>query len=98
MIIVLPCQALNSCAEVPMVPYHGVVHLFPLGAHIADDHLAGVDADPRIQHRFPLVGPLLLKLSEFLAHGESAPHGPLRMIGLADRRSPKRPDGVTDEL
>ena len=61
----------------------------------AHQHLAGVDADPHLERRWPIVS---AASAEGLLHAQGGPHGPLGVVLVGDRRAEQGDDGVAHDL
>ncbi len=92
---VLLVHALEAGGEVHRVPHHRVVHLLRR-THVADDHLAGVDADARVKRigAEVLLGDVLVENALHLLHADGAEAGPCGVVGVLHRRAEEGDDGV----
>jgi hypothetical protein len=75
---------------------HGVLRAL-LGADVAHDRLAGVNADPHLEAR-PAGRVLAVQRVHRALHRERRGGCALGVIGLIQRRAEHREDGVADEL
>ena len=60
-----------------------------------DDHLAGVDGEPRLEVELAVDD---VHLAERVADRERRPHRPLGVVAVRDRRAEDPEHGVADEL
>ena len=84
-------ELLQPLRGVDDVAHHGGV---AAGAHRADQHLAGVHADPHL-HPDAEVG---RERGERLVHAQRGPHRPLGVVLVGDRGAEQRDDLVADDL
>ena len=82
---------LQTARDVHDVAHRGVVAARP---QRADEHLAGVHADPQLNGDAVLV----LQVAERLLHLDRRPHGALGVVLVGDRRPEQRHQRVADDL
>jgi hypothetical protein len=66
-------------------------------ADVANDYLAGVDADPHLEIGHPRPQGLRIGVNRFLDI-ERGPHGPQRIIFVRDRGTKKGEDAIPEQL
>jgi len=80
---------------VDVVTHQRVVHA-RRRAHVADDHVAGIEADANMQLRLALGDPFPVQLAQHTHHFDGRPGREHRVVVLRNRRAPECHDLVAD--
>src|SRR5215510_1473095 len=88
-------QALEAACEIDAVTNDRVVEPF-LVAHVADNHLSGVDADTRSETRLALTFPLAKQGGQPILGGHRGHAGVVSMLVERDRCAPEGHNRIAD--